>query len=119
MDFLRRINEHVQTGFCSSYKQPNIQPKQKVVVLCFMIFGLNICCLFDMIMATTLKETRGRRLCVVDVAETQFHNLDEINVPRFFSPTMTNFTKIAFLCHMLTQKSLLTTKLYNFDIKFQ
>ena len=51
-----------------------------------------------------VKETLGRCLCVVDVAETQFHNLDELNMPRFF-PTLTNFTKIAFSCRMLTQKA--------------
>ena len=34
----RFLLKTVQTGFCSSYKQPNLQPKKEIVVLIIKIF---------------------------------------------------------------------------------
>ena len=83
-DFKQRMSKLVQTGFCSSCKQSNPQQNKKVDIKCFIIFGLNIYCLFGMIMETNLEYTqRYTHMCcrccknIILMNETGFYNIEE------------------------------------------
>ena len=72
-----------KTGFCSSSKQPNTQPKKILIVTNFKFVALNIAFFFDMMIAAT---HRGIYMCEGEWSgvEVQYYNHKNCYMPWFF-----------------------------------
>ena len=121
------MSKLVQTGFCSSCKQSNPQQNKKVDIQCFIIFGLNIYCLFGMIMETNLEYTQRYtymccRCCknIILMNETGFYNIEEFYQSCNFCCFWQIFFYVKLTCctHQnicLTGRTILGSLLYKYE----